>query len=699
MNKHLLLGCALLAAISAFPQAGKQVPVNAPVDKGIKTFPVEKESVTTIPVSNTVKPTVKHKTLPTAAGVSAVTAKWISGSHNVFGVIVSESKPLQYNKSLNAISFVHRASVTYIQGMTNGNSGTIAAWLSTNSGTTWDSTAIWEHTTNLARYPQGGIYNFPANNTNMSNAYIVGMGPITGGSGWLGNWYCSKQLNAFNKTPGTDQQSKLNSAATTSLNVHQFSRLSFNSTNDGLVRSVSTLMGDPAGTTYAAQAVRGAGLVKGVFNAGAFVWSMDSVLPTTLTRADGSKLMEFGPIMAWAEDGITGYVIFFAVNAAQLNATTLSYQPMVYKTTTSGSSWSLLPTNDWTTPAYQRMIDRLWSVSSNTNLVVPLFTSQEGYDATVDVNGQLHIATTVRAAAINHKDSLNYYTPWKMGSFWQHVNLGWPYIYDFHTTPAGTWRGIIIDSMSTEGASGGTTASAPGHTANPWVDATSAGNKIDLSARIQIGRSPNGRQIFYSWTESDTLATSHNWNIYPDIKMRGYDVTTDKMTPRVNITTGVLKADQTAYFHYMSNKPIELNACGSFEMPFTISYNGAKDGGIPVEHYYLQGASIACAQYTAPSVPLGIEQKDSKTTAANYEVTAYPNPASDIATVSVILKEAKNFELSVYNTVGQLIKTIKIVGVEGANDIDLDLTKLNAGIYMYSVKVDNAVITKKLIKQ
>lgn len=118
--------------------------------------------------------------------INVVTASKFTGSMNAFSYLVSQSKSLCYNAGVNAVTFIARKSPYYVAS-SNSNSGAIVASIAVqNLGTSWDSTVIWTSAANLGRYPQGGIYN-PLGNTNKNSAYVVGMGPITGGAGWLGN--------------------------------------------------------------------------------------------------------------------------------------------------------------------------------------------------------------------------------------------------------------------------------------------------------------------------------------------------------------------------------------------------------------------------------------------------------------------------------------------------------------------------------
>jgi hypothetical protein len=165
--------------------------------------------------------------------------------------------------------------------------------------------------------------------------------------------------------------------------------------------------------------------------------------------------------------------------------------------------------------------------------------------------------------------------------------------------------------------------------------------------------------------------------------MKGYDITLDKVTTRVNVTGGVTNADQASYFHFMSDHSILTNSItGTNEIPFTVSSNGANDGNSQITHFYVKGASFNQADFSHnPIRPLGVKTIANNT--PNYDVMCYPNPANGSATISVKMIEASEFELNVYSTVGQLIQSMKINGQVGQNNVNLDLTKLSSGVYIF----------------
>ncbi|MGZ4064654.1 MAG: hypothetical protein ACXVP0_16870, partial [Bacteroidia bacterium] len=398
MNRHLLLGSALLAAISAYPQAGKQAK---PKPSGVvNQLPAiystisEEGSGKSVKTSNApVKPAANAGSSAKTASTVATSCVHFSSSANAFGFYQDGHEGLQYNAAVNAISFVHRCGPTYTT-IPNGNTGVMVAKWSVNQGTNWDSTVIWTNTTNLARYPQGGIYN-PAGNTNINNAYFVGMGETTTGSGFNGSWYASKKITTpGNNTPGTDMQFTANTAPFASLGKKiDFPRYGFSSDNL-VVRAQGEIVNDINDVTSAPyySNPRGVAVVKGTFNAGAFIWSYDSLVPPTTLRSGGSKqIVSRWSDMAWDDNGVVGYVMMIGSRAGTTGAMK-GYQPIVYKTTTSGATWTLMPAQDFTTSQFQGLVDRLWPTNTNTNLVVPSFSGGEGWDIAVDVNGNMHLA-------------------------------------------------------------------------------------------------------------------------------------------------------------------------------------------------------------------------------------------------------------------------------------------------------------------
>jgi hypothetical protein len=81
-------------------------------------------------------------------------------------------------------------------------------------------------------------------------------------------------------------------------------------------------------------------------------------------------------------------------------------------------------------------------------------------------------------------------------------------------------------------------------------------------------------------------------------------------------------------------------------------------------------------------------------------VGVYPNPVNDILTVTYEAKETINsitFDLIDMN--GRIVKSLGGQnGVSGMNQGRINISDLNKGVYLLSIKADNSIITKRIIK-
>jgi len=251
MKKNLLLGAALLSLTSAYSQSQKLVNTDVtPMDICAAKYGLINANAGETPI---VSPLKESGNIPAVLEKPVTNVSWnlLCGSMNVNGMLVSHSRPLQYNPELNAVTFIHRKSATYVTSPVLNSlaqPGIIVAEVSTNWGSSFDSTAIWLDNNQWGRYPQGAIYN-PATNTNLAQAYIVGSGPTVSGSNFTGNFYTSKQLNTFNNSPSTAAGSQQFFSFSLSsyppeLAPHGWGRDGFTATDDGLVRSLGIVEGD-----------------------------------------------------------------------------------------------------------------------------------------------------------------------------------------------------------------------------------------------------------------------------------------------------------------------------------------------------------------------------------------------------------------------------------------------------------------------
>jgi len=77
---------------------------------------------------------------------------------------------------------------------------------------------------------------------------------------------------------------------------------------------------------------------------------------------------------------------------------------------------------------------------------------------------------------------------------------------------------------------------------------------------------------------------------------------------------------------------------------------------------------------------------------------AIPNPSYTLTTISFFIPEADKVNISVYNVVGELIETITNTDFEqGLHSFEVNVSKLEAGSYFYTMRAGEYEKTKQLI--
>lgn len=82
---------------------------------------------------------------------------------------------------------------------------------------------------------------------------------------------------------------------------------------------------------------------------------------------------------------------------------------------------------------------------------------------------------------------------------------------------------------------------------------------------------------------------------------------------------------------------------------------------------------------------------------AENSMSIYPNPANENAYINLNLTGNSNVTINIYNSVGQLVKTIDSISLQsGENYVMIETSSLKAGMYVVKANIDNNVITKNL---
>jgi hypothetical protein len=229
-------------------------------------------------------------------------------------------------------------------------------------------------------------------------------------------------------------------------------------------------------------------------------------------------------------------------------------------------------------------------------------------------------------------------------------------------------------------------------------------DKPRLDARLQMSRTPNGKYIFYSWSESDTNFTSSavKWNVLPNIKVRAYSVDQNEvLTQEYNITEPASapanpNVASKAFFHFMAPRTssstvlvsTQTSTLVSVRLPFTITNSPGYNQLIDNSHWY----NTAELQFGNA----GVSVSEQKQLIAESSFL-YPNPSSQTTNLSIQLAENEMVGITIYNLMGQVSKAFAADGQRGENTIAIDLNGIEKGIYLVKINVGNVSSTKKLI--
>ena len=77
-------------------------------------------------------------------------------------------------------------------------------------------------------------------------------------------------------------------------------------------------------------------------------------------------------------------------------------------------------------------------------------------------------------------------------------------------------------------------------------------------------------------------------------------------------------------------------------------------------------------------------------------LAAFPNPATNEVSINYSLNKSGKVEIDIYDVTGKMFNTIKSDNLEiGNHSSNINVSNFNAGVYMYSVKSENAKMYSK----
>jgi hypothetical protein len=585
----------------------------------------------------------QNKISETSVNPSSVTVIDLGQSANAYSLGVRQRTCIWADPRINSVSFIHRAGAT-------PGSGFLQADFSKDGGATWTNNRgpLYSPGTGKGaniRYPQGLIYN-PQGNTVADSAYITYCGATlnnTNTLGWGGNalgaWQISGLLPAVQKEDSTDAVQKLfiprgmTITPQGALYILDAAYRKLESGSDSYTDTLIVTMG-----TFNP-------VKKGFDYQRKFLPAPSSIDTTTTQLHVGYSDWR----IAFAPDGLTGYIALLTHNSYTFQPEEV-YYPVIYKTTDGGNSWTG-PINIDLKP----LVDPILKNPAGK------YTTAFELDVIVDANGNPHIVTSVHAAA----------TPWTVST----VSGQWG-MFEIYSENAGTsWKAHLLEKpMSFRKIY------------------TSGTEQLYEDNHPQASSTLDGTKLFFSWFVTDTLVFPTLENLYPDMKSVGYNVLTKKWTDIKDFTKGT-DAYGAVTFGNVSQWVFN-NTMGTYELPAAyqvLSPSGSPDILQPVQFKYIKGAVFTDAEFVLSSIR---EQENEL-----FSLTQnYPNPFHSATAIDLQLKKASNVTVSVYNLMGQQLIGDPMKHLPaGSYTLNIDGSNLQPGIYFYIIKIDEILVTRKMI--
>jgi len=150
------------------------------------------------------------------------------------------------------------------------------------------------------------------------------------------------------------------------------------------------------------------------------------------------------------------------------------------------------------------------------------------------------------------------------------------------------------------------------------------------------------------------------------------------------------------------NKNLGLSPAGNFldkqYLPLVGDYNG--DGKLNFLGYQPTDGNFRDTPiylFELDNIPVSIEQELEDSPSSFSLNQNYPNPFNPSTNISFTIPEATNVEISVYNMLGQKVSTlVNARYLEGKHTVSFNASNLASGIYLYRIKSNDFVSTKRM---
>ncbi|MDZ7742947.1 MAG: T9SS type A sorting domain-containing protein [Bacteroidota bacterium] len=205
-----------------------------------------------------------------------------------------------------------------------------------------------------------------------------------------------------------------------------------------------------------------------------------------------------------------------------------------------------------------------------------------------------------------------------------------------------------------------------------------------------ISSDVDGQFLFLSWIDSDVEGLENN--IMPNFYSITY-ATEDDAYSEINNLTEFTQAMWHAYFAGQSHYVFRDTLPGVgvvFNIPVVYQeLSDDLDPLEPVQYWYIEGF-----KFIIPDI--SVEENQT----ATFKLTnAYPNPFSEKVKIKLNVSDSENLEIEVFNSTGQLVKSIPIGRLpKGKHQIEINTSGLTRDVYFLRLKSGKKCEGLKMIK-
>jgi len=681
--KKLVLILALLVVF-----VPEMLPQNNRIKCGLKSVNAPSKTMIGIePVNNPVVGNA-HNQLPPTKSVSAINDLniiSIGSSANAYssGYAGGQRTLLWADKNLNTIVNIHRMGGVLDPG---GNSGDLGYDISTDGGLTWND-QIEYYTAQIntggtyyldaARFPQGAIYN-PPGNTDPDSAFVTYFaaalyqtnemwGAIVHGRGNIGN---------------TEDTAKNFIFSDTAVPAMCYLPKGYTITQTGEIwaTDINSIWTSSA-FAYAGNIVVYHGTWNNLIREFEFERSLLD-LPTTQEGAPIDTKVAFAP------DGMHGWIGVLADNGSIPISAGRSYYPILWKTEDGGQIWEgpipvALAGENGINSVQNLFTDE--QLEQLYGLPVPSldeieFTTAFDFDLHVDYLGNPHIAVVV---GITDEAPYSIVTErYEIENSYNETKMYMSAMDIFISIYSNDWGSFDLGRLT-----------------------TFRGTFGDLTEdnRIQIASSWDGKFMIATWLDTNLPGVEDNTQ--PDIFCRGincysgYNLTyLEGWVDRPFNMTENSEGMWQSYFQSLSPYVFYNDTSTIFTqyfVPVVYQYMNQNDPTAPVLFKYISNYNISV--YT--TLCLGI---DDKTQNENQIIVSecYPNPCTDFAQITVTTRKPESLLIKLTNQLGQIVSELPEINCNaGSSKANIDVSGLKHGVYFLVAEAEGEKMVRKIVVQ